>query len=116
MKLEECRASIQNPTRLRELTQSLSRSSQTSSPLIRQPLKDMQNDSEGLTAGEMSENEMTMKYLQRLSELEDLRSEDAILTRQYKEEKQRQIATNAELLKKIAERADSQSRRRSSLF
>ena len=106
IKLDECTKAIQDPARLQALFLQLQELSNART-----------NGHQRVNTPSEADNQMTLMFLQRTNTLEELKAEDAALTKQFKDEKASQIATNSELLKKISSKASGTSgRRRSSIF
>ena len=75
------------------------------------------DDDAAMTVDEMNRNnQMTFMFLEKMNELEDLKSEEAKLTKAFKEEKAEQIRLNSDLLEKVSKQKAGGARRRSSIF
>ena len=75
------------------------------------------DDDDAMTADEInSNNQTTFMFLEKLNELEDLKSEEAELTNAFKEDKAEQIRVNSALLDKVSKQKAGGARRRSSIF
>lgn len=110
IKLEECNQAIQNPAELKSIFVSMHELSKA-----RQPSQHQQDSISGLNHDQMNDNQLTFLYLGKMSELEELKSEEMTLASKFGAEKADQIAANAVLLKQISGRT-SPTRRRSSIF
>ena len=73
------------------------------------------HQSKGLSSSEIDNNNSTLLYLEKKTELEELTRENSALTAKFKTEKAEQIEANAALLKKISMKT-SGTRRRSTIF
>ena len=105
IKIDECTKAIQDPAKLQALFLQLQELSNART-------NGQQRDNTPSDA----DNQMALLFLQRTNTLEELKAEDAALTKMFKTEKAAQIAENASLLKKISSKASSTSARRSSIF
>jgi len=105
IQLEDCNKAIQSPGLLKEVFSKMCTSGGIEG----------QSNSEIMTANErMAENQLTLLFLEKKNELEELTQENVALINKFKEEKANQISVNAALLKRVS--STQPTRRRSTIF